>query len=559
MTDARLSSLMARAAILFKDGQFQEALPCLHEAVVLARSSCGEHSKECAKALDFRSKVHRKLGNQLESERDLHESVTIFLGRIRKKGRNLSAEHKYQEAEALYREALQVCIKTFGPRHRETATCLDNLGSNLRCQSRFQDALLQSREALDIRSDVLGEEHTHTAASLCNVGYLYRLLGRHDEALPMLVKSLQIRERLLHGDHPSVAESLDRIASVFRDQGRFDEALPLCERALHIRESSLGPDHPLTAASKNNKALILERRRDDAAGDAGLVTSAKKQPASGTADAVVENGQISVTRENHAAGYAIVAVVVSGVVTASVLFWFLPWLAVAVGLAVIAFTAISFITSVSFESLVLRTIGRARAAKARSQMPDRDAVVLGNGTARGTEVKPPSSSSVLTADGARELPDKASSDTLDLHWVRSMTPAAADELATRRCGLCINALQDLPSKLAKAIRVHRGSLELKSVAKLTVPAAAAIARHEGSSLRLGLTEMLVAVAEHLAHHRGSLILTDLRAIDEDAAKWIVKHRGPVNLTGLRLVSKQALRILRTSPHIELPEDLGEGI
>jgi hypothetical protein len=71
--------------------------------------------------------------------------------------------------------------------------------------------------------------------------------------------------------------------------------------------------------------------------------------------------------------------------------------------------------------------------------------------------------------------------------------------------------------------------------------------------------MLVAVAEHLAHHRGSLILTDLRAIDEEAAKWIVKHRGPVNLTGLRLVSKQALRILRTSPHIELSEDLGEGI
>jgi len=190
VTEARFSSLIAQAAIALKDEQFADALRHGSAAVELARRSCGEHSKELARALDLRSKVHKKLANDFESERDLHESVTFSLRGMRRKGRNLSAEHKYREAETLYRDALDVCGKTFGARHRETATCLDNLASNLKCQSRFHEAVIHSRESLDIRSELLGEEHAHTATSLCNVRHLYRLLGRYDEALPMLVKSL---------------------------------------------------------------------------------------------------------------------------------------------------------------------------------------------------------------------------------------------------------------------------------------------------------------------------------------------------------------------------------
>jgi tetratricopeptide (TPR) repeat protein len=557
--DESFSSLMARAVIMFNDGQFGDALNQLHKAVELARK-LPPPSKELAQALEFRSKVHRKRDSLLEAERDLHESVTIYLKRIRRKGRSLSGQHKYREAENLYREALEVCRKTFGPRHRETATCLDNLGSNLKFQSRFQESLLHCQNALEVRQELLGDEHAHTATSFCNVGYLYRLLGRHDDALPLLVKSLQIRERLLGGDHVAVAESLDRIASVYRDQGRFAEALPHCDRALQIREDTLGLEHPLTGASKNNKALILERRKEDRSGDssAGVDAGAGAFAENDAVTPAAPQGRES--HESHAAGYAILAVVGLGATTTGVLFWFLPLLGVVVGLAVIAFTAGSFLTSVSFESLVLRALGRARAAKAKAAQPDRDSMVLGRANGRGVEVKPASRSSVLTADGARELPDYAASDVLDLHWVKSMTPAAADELATRLCGLCINGLEDLPSKLAKALRKHQGSLELDGITEITVPAAAAIRFHEGPSLKLGLLEVSVQVAEHLAHHRrGSLLLPRLRTIDEDCASWIIKHRGAVELKGLQLVTRHTVRILRSAPHIILPDDLGEGI
>ena len=60
MTEARFSSLMAQAAIALRDEQFADALGHGSAAVELARRSCGECSKELARALDLRSKVQKK-------------------------------------------------------------------------------------------------------------------------------------------------------------------------------------------------------------------------------------------------------------------------------------------------------------------------------------------------------------------------------------------------------------------------------------------------------------------------------------------------------------------
>ena len=87
-----------------------------------------------------------------------------------------------------------------------------------------------------------------------------------------------------------------------------------------------------------------------------------------------------------------------------------------------------------------------------------------------------------------------------------------------------------------------------------------IARHQGPTLQLnGLSELRPDVAEHLAHHRGSLSLTGIHSLDEESAGLIVKHHGTVTLTSLKLVTRETVTTLRSNPHIELPEDLGDGI
>jgi tetratricopeptide (TPR) repeat protein len=561
MSDARSSSLMARAAILIKDEQWQVALEYLDEAISVIRAEYGEHDKRLAEALERRFEVLKVLERRLEAERDLHEAVTIRLKHMRRRGRALNEDCKYTEAENLYRDGLDICHRHFGPHHRETASCLDNLATNLRSQSRYEEAMRHASNAMEIRVKLLGDEHAHTAASFSNVGYLCRILGRHDESLKLLNKSLAIRERLLGPEHPLVAESLDRLASVYRELGHFDQAKPHCEKALRIRERSLGTDHVLTAASRNNLGLIVERRSDN--------TGFVQPPAGGVH---VANGRAATTSkslaspqrhrpyESHATGYVILATVLGGVTAAAVTCWFWPLVGVVAGVIVIAFTAISFLSSVSFESLVLRMIGRLRQARAKTTTADRDKEYLGRSSGQGVGLKSASHSGALTAEDVQQLPLKAASEVLDLHWVRSITPAAADELSRFPCSLHLNLLQELPSKLARALKPHPGGLQINGITSLTTAAAAHIARHQGPVLHLnGIRELRHDVAEQLAVHRGTLFLTGVRSIEDEAASWIIKHRGAVTLTGLQLATRQAVRILRSSPHIELPEDLGDGI
>lgn len=550
MSESQYSSLISQATLYLSDSLPGEALASLHAAVEIARTF-GKKDKRLAAALELRAAAHKQHGDDLNAERDIHEAVTIRLALMGRRAEKLAHAQKYDEAETLYRDSLDVCRRTFGDEHRETATCLDNLAGNLRSQSRFQEAFIHAHEALDIRRRILGDDHAHTATSCSNLGYLYRLLGRYDDALELLVMSLKVREKRNGSDHPLVAESLDRIASVYRDTGRFDEALPLCKRALRIRSEAFGQDHPLTAASKNNLALILERRSDDAviASARASVPPQKSVPVKG----------VSPPRENHAAGYAILAALGGGLPLAAAVFFFVPWLSVAMTLVVVIFSLVSFVAPDATEAVLRRVKGLVR-DRVLSNVGDRDASPLGRAGGRPFEIGPATRSSELSLETVRQFPSRAASETLDLYWVKSITQAAADELAGMRCGLRLNGLQELPSKLAKALRVHEGCLELNGVSKLTVPAAMAIARHQGPSLQLnGLSEAGPELAEHLAHHRGTLSLHGLRSVDEQAATWLVKHRGELSLMGLQLVSQQTVRILRSSPLIRLPESLGDGI
>ena len=550
--NGRFSSLMARAAILVQQGERQAALVNLDEAVAVARAEFSEHDKRLAQALEMRCNVYRALDRRIDAERDMSEAVMIRLKHVRRKCAGLSQAHKYQEAEHLYREALDTCHRFFGPRHRETATCLDNLASNLRLQSRFEEAVIHATEALDIRQEILGVDHAHTAASLCNLGFLYRILGRYEEAVTHILKSLVIRERRLGPAHPLVAENHDRLASTYRDLSRFDEAEDHCKRALKIRTEALGADHPLTAASKNQLALIRERRSDGATalGGDGVAVSKPSVPTPIVTPAAKQR------EEGHVVGYAILAALILGGGASAALAWYLPYFGAAAGIVVVAFTAVSFLFSLPFEAVVLRGVGWLRRLMVKPDLPDRDVIVLGRPMGE-VEIGPASRSKVLTADNVNQLPNRA---VLDLYWVVELTLAAAEALAARNCRLQLNAVRALPSKLARALKTHRGSLHLNTVAELTTAAAAHIARHNGPMLQLnGLRTLTCDVAEHLAHHRGELHLDGLHAVDHEAAEWLVKHGGRLTLLGLRVVSRQTVRLLRTNSFIVLPDELGDGI
>lgn len=178
----------------------------------------------------------------------------------------LHATGRYDQAEPLFREALQITRDTLGARHPTTANRLNNLAALLNATGRYDEAEPLYREALEITRDALGPNHPTTATNLNNLAELLRATGRYDEAEPLYRETLQITRDALGPNHPTTAASLNNLAELLRMTGRYDQAEPLHREALQITRDTLDPSHPDTAIRLNNLALLLRAtdRADEA-------------------------------------------------------------------------------------------------------------------------------------------------------------------------------------------------------------------------------------------------------------------------------------------------------
>lgn len=76
------------------------------------------------------------------------------------------------EAEAVYREALDVARRTLGPDHRSVTAIMNNLGLFLSRAGKWSDAEQMLRQALAIDERVLGREHPDLTPALLNLAHL---------------------------------------------------------------------------------------------------------------------------------------------------------------------------------------------------------------------------------------------------------------------------------------------------------------------------------------------------------------------------------------------------
>ncbi|MGA0040359.1 MAG: tetratricopeptide repeat protein [Pirellulales bacterium] len=569
------SSQIARATLLQAEGDHEAALQSLREAADQARAEFGGDDHRLAVALEQQVTVLRALGRDRQAEDVLQQATRVLMKNMRQSGRALEDQQKYDQAEQLFREALAISEKSYGPDHRETATCLDNLATCLRKQGRYVDAVTSCSRSLAIREAILGRKHAHTATSYCNLGYLYRTLGRYDEAQTLLAQSLAIREQSLGKDHPYVAESLDRLAGLCRDLGRYEEAAHFCERALRIRREALGDDHPLTAASLNNLALSREERIGDAvrpafaaaADSAAAIDGLLAVPADDSVPSTDGHDSPPLVHKNNgdqsteAPRSRLIAIrvlaVMLGVAASVATFFLLPSAGMVVAAAVVLVGAASMLGVFSFEAMLLK-IGRyAKRVLLRESASARDRVFLGElSDSHDLKLGTDAARHVLTGRHAKAL---ARLDHVDLDHVSALTLAAADELGRQRGTLRLNGIKAVRSKLARPLSDHVGCLQLNGATLVTAAAAGYLCRHSGDIQLNALTDITQEHAEHFAHHTGVLQLNGLQTLTEEAASWLLRHRGRLTLLGLRLVSRQTVRLLRTNPEIQLPSELGEGI
>ena len=168
------------------------------------------------------------------------------------------SQGRYEAAEPLYVQALELSQRLLGQAHPAVATSLNNLAELYRSQGRYEAAEPLYVQALELSQRLLGQEHPDVATSLNNLAGLYESQGRYEAAEPLYVQALELKQRLLGQAHPAVATSLNNLALLYKSQGRYEAAEPLYVQALELRQRLLGQEHPDVASSLNNLASLYE-------------------------------------------------------------------------------------------------------------------------------------------------------------------------------------------------------------------------------------------------------------------------------------------------------------
>jgi tetratricopeptide (TPR) repeat protein len=210
------------------------------------------------------------LGNLLRelarySEAEVHLRAAVDFGANPREGarglnnlaRLLHETNRQAEAQPLYRRAIAVDEKSFGPGHPIVAIRLNNLAESLRATNRLTQAEPLYRRALAIDEKSYNPDHPNVARGLNNLAALLLATNRLAEAAPAIRQALAIDEKSYGPAHPDVAIRLNNLAEVLQATNRLGEAELLHRRALAVDEKSYGADHPNVATDINNLAELL--------------------------------------------------------------------------------------------------------------------------------------------------------------------------------------------------------------------------------------------------------------------------------------------------------------
>ena len=89
-----------------------------------------------------------------------------------------------------------------GETHPNVASSLNNLAILYKNQGRYELAETLYLQALQMRKQLLGESHPDVASGLNNLANLYKKQGRYELAETLYQKTLEIAEQRLGNDHP---------------------------------------------------------------------------------------------------------------------------------------------------------------------------------------------------------------------------------------------------------------------------------------------------------------------------------------------------------------------
>jgi CHAT domain-containing protein/tetratricopeptide (TPR) repeat protein len=160
---------------------------------------------------------------------DLHRQVVA-----------LHKDRKLTEALPLAEAAVRLQREAQPGDSVELGTYLQWLGWTHEKLARWEEAERVFREAVQIRGRVLGEDHPDYATSLNSLGYAYFRLREYEKSEALFIQALAIRRRHPGAGSGLLLQTLGNLSNLYIQRNRQPDARPLCAEAAEIARREFG-------------------------------------------------------------------------------------------------------------------------------------------------------------------------------------------------------------------------------------------------------------------------------------------------------------------------------
>lgn len=265
------SSLASLGSLLIDLGEYEEAERSLSRALELRRAAFGVRSSEVAGTLRDLAQLHSELSDLPRAERLLDEALDILrvearpallaealvtAGSVRRDSGQL------EEAESLFREALDLRLRQHGEMHPKVAESLNELAVVTGMSGRPLEAAALFRRVLQIDLEIYDPWHPELAVSYHNIGRTYEDAGSYEQAATHYRQALEILERAYGGAHPDVGYLRTTLGFLALRRDEPTAAEREFRESLRIRRAALPAVHAETGVTlRGLGTALLEQQR----------------------------------------------------------------------------------------------------------------------------------------------------------------------------------------------------------------------------------------------------------------------------------------------------------
>jgi tetratricopeptide (TPR) repeat protein len=254
-----LDSQIAGAVTLIQTGQYEKAERTLRN--VWKRIEPTRDQRRLAVLNDLGAAVYY-LNRLPEAEslyrRSLQERESAPLADVASALSNLAVLYQRTgrpgDAEDMFRQALTIRERVFGPDSPQAGLSHENLAQIYRSTARLVAAEQNARRAIDSLRAAGPAYQANLNQAMQTLGTVLRLQQKFGESELLLVRSLQAQRA--RGAKAPLASAAAALGELRIDQHRYGDARVLIEEAIHLWRTEVGEHSPNVAAALNNLAQI---------------------------------------------------------------------------------------------------------------------------------------------------------------------------------------------------------------------------------------------------------------------------------------------------------------